>query len=94
MGILLMGSVAFAQGTKPADKKMPPAKGTTTKTAPAKTTDTKVAPAKPAPAADIHMKKDGTPDKRFKENQHLKKDGTPDMRYKANKAKASKRQND
>jgi hypothetical protein len=38
------------------------------------------------------MKKDGTPDKRFKENKTkakaagpLKKDGTPDMRYKDNK---------
>lgn len=40
------------------------------------------------------MKKDGTPDKRFKENKTTavttapkKKDGTPDMRYKANKKK-------
>ncbi len=34
------------------------------------------------------MKKDGTPDKRYKENNgpKLKKDGTPDMRYKENKA--------
>jgi hypothetical protein len=36
-----------------------------------------------------HLKKDGTPDKRFKENKPvkvpLKKDRTPDMRYKANK---------
>jgi hypothetical protein len=31
------------------------------------------------------MKKDGTPDKRYKENQKLKKDGTPDKRYKENK---------
>ena len=37
------------------------------------------------------LKKDGTPDKRFKENRvapavkHLKKDGTPDKRYKENK---------
>lgn len=40
-----------------------------------------------------HLKKDGTPDKRFKENKAkatagpAKKDGTPDMRYKANKKK-------
>jgi hypothetical protein len=43
------------------------------------------------------LKKDGTPDKRFKENKTMtttatttgpkKKDGTPDMRYKANKKK-------
>lgn len=40
-----------------------------------------------------HMKKDGTPDKRYKENKtakdtavvHAKKDGTPDKRYKENK---------
>jgi hypothetical protein len=36
-----------------------------------------------------HLKKDGTADKRFKENKttttHLKKDGTPDKRYKENK---------
>lgn len=35
--------------------------------------------------AGVKMKKDGTPDKRYKEAQHLKKDGTPDMRYKTNK---------
>ena len=41
-----------------------------------------------------HVKADGTPDKRYKENKAttkaatpLKKDGTPDMRYKANKKK-------
>jgi hypothetical protein len=41
------------------------------------------------------MKKDGTPDKRYKENKTTtvtttgptKKDGTPDMRYKTNKKK-------
>ena len=36
-----------------------------------------------------HLKKDGTPDKRFKDNKApkgpLKKDGTPDKRFKANK---------
>ncbi len=46
-----------------------------------------------APASAAPMKKDGTPDKRYKENKEvkqagvpLKKDGTPDMRYKENKA--------
>ncbi|AQW94135.1 MULTISPECIES: hypothetical protein [Elizabethkingia] len=33
----------------------------------------------------VKLKKDGTPDKRYKSSQHLKKDGTPDMRYKENK---------
>ena len=41
-------------------------------------------------AGTAPLKKDGTPDKRFKTNTDvakgpLKKDGTPDMRYKANK---------
>lgn len=44
------------------------------------------------------MKKDGTPDKRYKANQMakpvkagpMKKDGTPDKRYKANKKAATK----
>ncbi|HEY0271762.1 MAG TPA: hypothetical protein VGC22_01200 [Chitinophaga sp.] len=45
-------------------------------------------------ATAVHTKKDGTPDKRYKENKGAataapagptKKDGTPDMRYKANK---------
>lgn len=34
------------------------------------------------------LKKDGTPDKRYKDNSvkgPMKKDGTPDMRYRANK---------
>ncbi len=42
-------------------------------------------------AKTAHLKKDGTPDKRFKENKvHLKKDGTPDKRYKENKPKKTK----
>jgi hypothetical protein len=48
-------------------------------------------------AATNKTKKDGTPDKRFKENKAaakpagpLKKDGTPDMRYKANQTAAKK----
>lgn len=32
------------------------------------------------------VKKDGTPDKRYKTNKKLKKDGTPDKRYNVNKA--------
>lgn len=31
------------------------------------------------------VKKDGTPDKRYKANKKLKKDGTPDKRYNVNK---------
>jgi hypothetical protein len=53
--------------------------------------DAKAPAAAQAPAQ--HLKKDGTPDKRFKENKvapaskHLKKDGTPDKRFKENKDK-------
>lgn len=39
------------------------------------------------------LKKDGTPDKRYKENKqmvHVKKDGTADKRYKENKAAGKK----
>ncbi|WP_392437008.1 hypothetical protein ACF3N7_08625 [Cruoricaptor ignavus] len=39
----------------------------------------------PTPPHHRHLKKDGTPDKRYKENKKLKKDGTPDRRYKENK---------
>lgn len=42
-----------------------------------------------APPQAKHLKKDGTLDRRFKENKGakgpLKKDGTPDARYNANK---------
>jgi hypothetical protein len=44
-------------------------------------------------ASTQHLKKDGTPDKRYKENKakpvHTKKDGTPDKRFKENKTKKS-----
>jgi Ni/Co efflux regulator RcnB len=60
------------------------------KTEKAKPTQTP-APA-PAAATAAPVKKDGTPDKRFKANKEapkpagpLKKDGTPDKRFKANK---------
>lgn len=39
----------------------------------------------PASNSAVKLKKDGTPDKRYKANQKLKKDGTPDKRYKENK---------
>lgn len=42
------------------------------------------------PSAGTVLKKDGTPDKRYKQKPDagpLKKDGTPDKRYKSNKSK-------
>ncbi len=63
-------------------------KVTTPKEAVQKPVAPKVAKIKPAivtPAANgVILKKDGTPDKRYKAAQHLKKDGTPDKRYKDN----------
>ena len=63
---------------------------------PKSTTSKKAAPAaKPAAGP---LKKDGTPDMRYKENKEaakpagpLKKDGTPDKRFKANKEAAKKK---
>jgi hypothetical protein len=57
---------------------------TTTATSKAKTETRTTTTAMP------HLKKDGTPDKRYKDNSpKLKKDGTPDMRYKANQTKTT-----
>jgi len=38
-----------------------------------------------------HLKKDGTPDRRYKENKKLTKAGKPDMRYKSNNPNAGKK---
>lgn len=51
----------------------------------AKAAVAKPKPVTPAVNAPGPLKKDGTPDKRYKSNKKLKKDGTPDMRYKQNK---------
>lgn len=46
--------------------------------------------ATPAAPSTVHLKSDGTPDRRFRENKNLpqsgplRKDGMPDMRYRAN----------
>ena len=85
VALSLFGAVTFAQ--KPADVK---AKPTTQVAKP----DVKKSEKKEVKKAPL-VKKDGTPDKRFKENKAakpapagpLKKDGTPDKRFKANKTK-------
>lgn len=59
----------------------------------AKKTDKAAPQQNVAAESSTRLKKDGTPDKRFKENKKeeaapagpTKKDGTPDKRYKANK---------
>lgn len=63
----------------PPQAKMQTAKPVVTKTTVAKPT---VAVKSVKTNTAVVMKKDGTPDKRYKANQHLKKDGTVDKRYK------------
>jgi hypothetical protein len=91
MSVILGLGLATAQQTAPAKAThTPPVVTKNTKTAataPVKSAKpaTKAATATPAPTG-VKMKKDGTPDKRYKDNsKHLKKDGTPDKRYKENK---------
>jgi hypothetical protein len=94
--LLAFAGFSFAQAPPAAPAKTKtattatPAKATTA-TTPAKTT-TATTPAKTASTTAGPLKKDGTPDMRYKANKDagkpagpLKKDGTPDMRYKANK---------
>jgi hypothetical protein len=76
--IIMMGNMVMAQDSK-------------TKTSQKKVNKTPEQTATATPAGK--MKKDGTPDKRYKENKKeeaaaagpTKKDGTPDKRYKENK---------
>lgn len=78
LAIVLGLGLATAQQTAPAAVQQIVKSGKSTKPAavPAKTD---------AAPVNAKMKKDGTPDKRYKENKKLKKDGTPDKRYKVNK---------
>jgi hypothetical protein len=73
LALLIGASVSMAQTTTPAKT----AKKEKPKTEQKAVSDT-----------TKRLKKDGTPDKRFKENKKAegpkKKDGTPDKRYKAN----------
>lgn len=81
MSLALGLGLASAQHTAPAASTTTHQVAKTTKTA---VKDVKAAKPATAPTA-AKMKKDGTPDKRYKENKHLKADGTPDKRYKENK---------
>jgi hypothetical protein len=66
---------------------------TAKKKAPVATKLERVKPAIKVPAeTEVALKKDGTPDRRFKANKmskvrRMKKDGTADMRFKSNKKK-------
>jgi len=70
----------------PAEKKVIATKPVAAKPAVKATPATAASPA--TPAQGVVLKKDGTPDKRYKAAEAkgpLKKDGTPDLRYKTNK---------
>ena len=98
LSIVFFTTVAFGQTKTEAPKKdQKPAPAKTEQVKPAKAAD-KPATAPAAAPAKVATKKDGTPDKRFKENKEpvkavgpTKKDGTPDKRFKENKEPAKKK---
>lgn len=77
---------AVKQKTKPAEATV--AKTTTTartgKTRTNQEITSTAGKVKTATAGTAPLKKDGTPDKRYKGNRKMKKDGTPDKRFKEN----------
>ena len=85
--LLVILSFLFA-GLLISHAQAPAAKQATTKKA-----DVQQAPKNTTPANGVVLKKDGTPDKRYKNAPKgpLKKDGTPDMRYKDNKPATPKK---
>lgn len=81
MSLLIGLGLANAQQTRPVNQQTKVVKVERhQKTVPAKNEQTVT-----KTTTTVKMKKDGTPDKRYKANQHLKKDGTPDKRYKTSK---------
>lgn len=95
--LLTLSTVSFAQ-TKQSGRKKEKTAAVPTAAAAKQESTAPVAPevAQPAPSSKKAgpVKKDGTPDKRFKANKtatdttvHRKKDGTPDKRFKENKKK-------
>jgi len=106
VSLFIMGSVSFAQDNSSSKmntgKKAVKPSATVPDKAGArsqKANSSSVHATDAAPAKSTgKMKKDGTPDMRYKENKQnakpvgkMKKDGTPDMRYKENKQAAPKK---
>ncbi|MCO5241680.1 MAG: hypothetical protein M9904_16650 [Chitinophagaceae bacterium] len=94
--VLFSGSFLFAQqtqSTRPAQEKtktvkkdVAHAKTHAVKTANHQNQAAATANDSHTTATATHLKKDGTPDKRYKtQDRHIKKDGTPDKRFKENK---------
>lgn len=73
LGLATAQQTAEKQTTLPPSPPKEVVKKTTKPAAKTKTTVTRT---------EVKMKKDGTPDKRYKANQYLKKDGTRDKRFK------------
>jgi hypothetical protein len=99
LAVVFMAATTFGQTTATTvkkDSKIAPKTEqvkTTTKTQTATTAKNVNVNKTAVDTSKAKLKKDGTPDKRFKDNKTtakttgpLKKDGTPDMRYKENKA--------
>ena len=90
---LFMGGVVFAQQaqqptpekTKTVKKEVTHASTHAAKAADRQGNSVAAAKKSQAVASATPLKKDGMPDKRYKQHkQHLRKDGTPDKRYKEN----------
>ena len=91
--MLFSGSAIFAQQTQSAQPAQEKTKTAKKEVAHAKTHAVKTANHQKQTAAEVKetstttaaapLKKNGTPDKRYKKrDQHVKKDGTPDKRFK------------
>lgn len=82
--ILGLGSVSAQQTHPQSNTNSVTSKLQKMETAEKKTVEKKaIQPQQMTISPAVKLKKDGTPDRRYKANQHLKKDGTPDKRYKA-----------
>ncbi|WHF50971.1 hypothetical protein QGN23_11085 [Chryseobacterium gotjawalense] len=78
-----LGLANAQQVTPKSTAKMAPAKSEKMETAKKEAVEKSATAEKPAAKTyAVKMKKNGTPDKRYKANAHLKKNGTPDKRYK------------
>lgn len=90
--VLSLTAVSFAQTKPEVTKKAKPSKAAAVKPATAPTASPAASSSMATSRNAAPVKKDGTPDKRYKANKdntvvHKKKDGTADMRFKENKSK-------
>lgn len=83
--IAILGFTIMASAQQEAPQRA--VKKTEAKTRTVTKTEAKATDVKTTTDTKVVLKKDGTPDKRYKKTKTVvtKKDGTPDMRYKENK---------